>query len=280
MDHVRRNLTADLALEELARVAYFSPFHFHRVFKATTGETVAAFTRRARLERAAFLMMAAPRRSLSSISIEVGFSSPSDFSRAFRRLYGIPPSSWDRRSRLGTTNGAELACPVSSTDPPMPPPKAQIRQHPTCRLAYVRLRTPFVGEALPRGYERLVGWLERRGVDWRRSRLLGLSWDNYETTPIDQVRFDFGFTVPAHVGAEGEIGIHEFPALHCVDVHCRGKLRRIAQAWDFLYEEWLPQSRYEPDDMPAFKRFRTRPDVLGWEEWDLDCSIAIRRLRA
>ena len=88
MDYVRSNLAGDLSLEQLARVAYFSPFHFHRIFKVTTGETLASFTRRARLERAAYLMKASPKRELGSIALEVGFSCQSDFSRAFRRLYG------------------------------------------------------------------------------------------------------------------------------------------------------------------------------------------------
>ncbi|MFP4469190.1 MAG: AraC family transcriptional regulator [Bacteroidales bacterium] len=52
MDFVERNLSADLNLETLAGVANFSPFHFHRLFSAMTGETLNHFIRRARLERA------------------------------------------------------------------------------------------------------------------------------------------------------------------------------------------------------------------------------------
>ena len=83
MDYVRRNLDSDLSLDELAKVAYFSPYHFHRIFKATTGETLVQFTQRARLERAAYLMKASPERELGSIALEVGFSAQSDFSRVF-----------------------------------------------------------------------------------------------------------------------------------------------------------------------------------------------------
>lgn len=285
MDHVRSHLDGDLGLEQLARVAHFSPYHFHRIFKATTGETLAGFTRRARLERAAYLMKASPRRELGSIALEVGFSSQSDFSRAFRRLHGIAPSAWDRTSRLDSGPSASAdADPASAAagrgdDYRDATLEARINQHPACRLAYVRMKTWFIGDALRDGYERLVSWLEERGVAWRDSQLLGLSWDNYETTPLDQVRYDFGFAVPEHIAAEGEVGIHRLPAMRAVDVHCRGSLPLIARAWDFLYDEWFPASRHEPDELPAIKRFRTRPDELGWTEWDLDCSIAIRPLR-
>ena len=281
MDHVRDNLAEDLSLDVLARVAHFSPYHFHRIFRATTGETLVQFTQRARLERAAYLMQASPDRELGSIALEVGFSAQSDFTRVFKRRYGLAPSAWDRRSRLDDRGLAERGLGdfeevVARTRAEGPPPVARIVDHPACRLAYIRMRTPFLGKLLQEGYETLVGWLEDRGVDWRNSRLLGMSWDNFETTPIDQVHFDFGFVVPATVQGEGEIGIRVLPAVRAVDVHCQGPLPRIAVAWDYLYNEWLPGSAYEPDDLPGIKRFHTRPDVLGWDEWDLDCSIAVR----
>ncbi len=277
MDYVRNHLNDDLSLDTLARVAHFSPFHFHRVFKAQTGQTLTAFTQRARLERAAYLMKSSPERQLGSIALEVGFSAQSDFSRVFRRHYGVAPSSWDRASRLDpqhvTPDFEQDLRLARASGPAM---QAYIVSHPACRLAYVRLQTPFLGQVLREGYQRLTAWLEARAVDWRQCSLLGLSWDNYETTPLDQVRFDFGFVVPDRITAEGEIGIQELPSVRAADVHVQGPLVRIALAWEYLFEEWLPTSSYEPTDLPGIKRFRRRPDELGWDQWDLDCSIAIR----
>jgi len=276
MDHVRSHLDGDLSLETLGKVAHFSPYHFHRIFKATTGETLVQFTQRARLERAAYLMKATPKRELGSIALEVGFSAQSDFSRVFKRRYGIAPSTWDRKTRLDDTGLENFDENVVAARAEGPEPVARVVDHPAIRLAYIRMKTPFVGDTLRRGYEQLTAWLEQRSVDWRSSTLLGLSWDNYETTPLDQVRFDFGFAVDDHIEADGDIGIHAFAPVRAADVHCRGPLSRIAVAWDYLYNEWLPNSRFEPEDMPGIKRFRTRPDELGWDEWDVDCSIAVR----
>jgi AraC family transcriptional regulator len=49
--HVRSHLSDELAVADLAKIAHFSPFHFARVFKSTTGETLVQFVQRARLER-------------------------------------------------------------------------------------------------------------------------------------------------------------------------------------------------------------------------------------
>lgn len=53
LNHIQGNLDKKPNLNELARIAYFSPFHFHRIFKAFTGENVVKYIRRLKLERAA-----------------------------------------------------------------------------------------------------------------------------------------------------------------------------------------------------------------------------------
>ncbi|MEM7588397.1 MAG: AraC family transcriptional regulator, partial [Acidobacteriota bacterium] len=295
MDYVRDNPAGDHSVETLAGIAYFSPFHFHRAFKAVTGETVAAFVRRARLERAAHLMKAAPKRKLTSIALDLGYPSLSELSRAFRREYGIAPSAWDRKTRLDAATVREpMICelePGFSASPATPKNaesssqeaapagiEARVVEHEACRLAFVRMRNFFDPDTLPNGFARLTGWLESQGVDWRQEKLIGMSWDHYVVTPLDQVRYDFGFTVPEDLAGGDEVGIRELPAVQSVDVHCNGPLHLIAQAWDYLYDEWLPASRFEPDDLPAMKRYRRRPDESGWATWDVDCSIAIRPL--
>ena len=46
LTYIQDNLDGPLDLETLARIAWFSPFHFHRIFLGMTGETVAAHIRR------------------------------------------------------------------------------------------------------------------------------------------------------------------------------------------------------------------------------------------
>ena len=48
--HIQDNLDADLSLDRLARIAHFSPYHFHRVFRGVVDEGVHEYVRRLRLE--------------------------------------------------------------------------------------------------------------------------------------------------------------------------------------------------------------------------------------
>ena len=72
IDHVLQNLDQPLRLEDVARVACFSPFHFHRVFRALLGETLAQFVKRLRLERALALLSHGKDASLTGIALRCG----------------------------------------------------------------------------------------------------------------------------------------------------------------------------------------------------------------
>src|SRR5258707_8524190 len=78
LDHLARHLDAELSVTELARVAHFSPFHFHRVFRGMTGESVAGLVRRLRLERAARTLRQS-EASVLDVAFAAGYGSPEAF---------------------------------------------------------------------------------------------------------------------------------------------------------------------------------------------------------
>lgn len=95
IDYIVGHLGEPLRLRDLARVALLSPFHFHRVFQALIGSTPADFVQRLRLEKAVGMLSHPRPPSLTAIALACGFSSSSDFSRCFKRRFGVPPSSFD-----------------------------------------------------------------------------------------------------------------------------------------------------------------------------------------
>src|SRR5437868_886110 len=65
LDHIETHLADDLSLERLADRAAISPFHFHRLFLAWTGETLKEFVRRRRLESAAGRLRHCPNEKVT-----------------------------------------------------------------------------------------------------------------------------------------------------------------------------------------------------------------------
>jgi len=81
-----------LTVGEIAREACLSPFHFHRLFSAYTGETPHRYLRRLRLERAR-AMLRTGTASVTEVATWCGFESATSFSTAFRREFGCSPTS-------------------------------------------------------------------------------------------------------------------------------------------------------------------------------------------
>lgn len=80
----------EVPLDELAERAAIAPHHFHRLFKATYGQTPAAYSRERRLLRA-HLMLSLREATATQACLAIGFSSLSSFSRAFKARFGYPP---------------------------------------------------------------------------------------------------------------------------------------------------------------------------------------------
>lgn len=86
--HIEANLHEPPSLEKLSKVACLSPFHFHRIFTAMVGETVAAYVRRLVLQRAAYyLSYNRETPSITELALNSGYESADAFSRAFRSFF-------------------------------------------------------------------------------------------------------------------------------------------------------------------------------------------------
>lgn len=92
LDYMEDHLTEPLNIDDIAQKAYSSPFHFQRMFQLLTGMTVFEYIRKRRLS------LAAQELSLTDIKVldaalKYGYDSPEAFTKAFRKLHGITPST-------------------------------------------------------------------------------------------------------------------------------------------------------------------------------------------
>jgi AraC-like DNA-binding protein len=95
-DHIDRHYQAPLDLDQLARVAGVSKYHFARCFEATYGETPIRYLTRRRIERAQDLLRVA-NLTVTEICMLVGFSSLGSFSSRFTQLVGETPTEYRNR---------------------------------------------------------------------------------------------------------------------------------------------------------------------------------------
>lgn len=95
--YIEAHLDDGLDVETLAGVAGYSPFHFSRLFKAATGESLGGMIKRLRLERGAKQLYNASQ-SITEIGMESGYRTPSSFTKAFKQRFDYAPN--DFRAQL------------------------------------------------------------------------------------------------------------------------------------------------------------------------------------
>jgi AraC family transcriptional regulator len=98
LDYVEANLSQELTLSDLAKIAGLSLHHFARMFKQTLGVAPYRYVLQRRVERAK-LMLRTARASLVDISLSAGFYSQSHFTSTFGRMVGATPTEFQGSNR-------------------------------------------------------------------------------------------------------------------------------------------------------------------------------------
>ncbi len=92
MDYIEANLAGKISYDQIARLACCSKYHFQRMFPFITGISLSEYIRRRRLTLAAYELQTTNTKVIN-IALKYGYDSPEAFSRAFKNLHGIMPTS-------------------------------------------------------------------------------------------------------------------------------------------------------------------------------------------
>jgi AraC family transcriptional regulator len=233
------NLDRELDLDRLAEVACFSPFHFHRVFHALQGETVAESVRRMRLHRAAIELIE-EETPIARIAARAGYGSQAAFTRAFRSAYGAPPAAY----RASAPAGFERASVV-------------VREDAAVELVALRLQGDY--ERIGATFERLNALATGRGWVGPATRYFGVYYHDPAGTPAADLRSDACLTAPPGFAGEGELRpLTLSGGRHAVLLHV-GPYAELHRAYTWLYREWLPPSGEEPANRPCVEEYLNNP---------------------
>lgn len=109
---MREKMGENLTIDDLARAAMFSKFHFTRVFQRVTGISPGRFLSALRLQRAKDLLVSTAM-SVADISTHVGYNSVGTFSSRFSRSVGMSPTTYRRRAGFAPAGAADSHPPGS-----------------------------------------------------------------------------------------------------------------------------------------------------------------------
>ncbi len=274
--YIDAHLDTPLNLPDLAAVAHFSAFHFHRLFAAWKGESVGDFVRRRRLERAALWLLNRPRASVLDVALAVGFGSGESFARAFRSHFACTPSQWRVTHRLAANGKRDLdsidskICQANNAlvannathnfgaflpvDTALAAAmKVKLVDRPDVPVAYLRHTGPYDSAITRFWIGTVYPWLVQLGLT--SSPRFGVHYDTPDLVAPELCRYDACVQLPVDYVPSKAVLTTTLAGGRYAVLPFLGTNPEINAAWRALLLHWLPNSGLQPDARPCFEHY-------------------------
>ncbi len=265
--HIQEHLDEPLTLEELARGAHFSPYHFHRIFRGIVGESLGEHVRRVRLDRAAQHLLYT-ERPVTRIALEAGYETHESFTRAFRAAFGASPSEYRRSGPFGqcapgrpkARRGQVSLNPYQGEVTV----EVEIKNLEPIRVAFVRHMGPY--DQCGSAWGTLCGYAGPKGYMRPDTLAIGISYDDPDVTPPEKLRYDACITVGDDFQPAGEVGVQDIAGGDYAVVTHLGPYDGLKETYRKIFREWVPNCGRELRSQPCFEIYRKDPNTTPPEE--------------
>ncbi|MGU3415523.1 GyrI-like domain-containing protein [Enterobacteriaceae bacterium C34A] len=283
MDYISQNLYLNPTLEEIARAVAVSSYHFHRIFRAQVGETVAEFTRRLRMERAALWLTQTPQRDITDLALSAGFSSSQNFAKAFRNHFSVSPGEYRRlystqrnskpgnvivkKSAYSQTTKPESAWRESGLQ------QASVVNLPARRVAYMRRFGAYGKETCQQTHQDLLASLPQR-TPTQPAGTLCLYWDSPEVTSASRCRTDVCIEIGDREVLSRGVAVQTIAGGNYAVCRFAVFGEQLEQTWDIAFA-WMQASGLVKSDKPCYEYYYNETDV-ALDYYVFDIGIALK----
>jgi AraC family transcriptional regulator len=246
IDYIEAHLDVDLTCADVARHAGISHWHFQRIFKALTNETLKTYIRSRRMGNALDLLATTETRVLD-VALGAGFESQESFTRAFKKAFGVTPASYRRHgSRLQFVRKLRFDADYLRHIHTRITLEPEIYEQPAMDL--VGMRTRFFGvdseknniaKKLPPLW---AAFLAR--MDEIEHRVAGVCYGVVRPTPEKSDLLEYHAAVavaPSGAVPAGMVRVRVPPARYARFTHV-GKVAHVDKTVNYIYSSWLARS--------------------------------------
>jgi AraC family transcriptional regulator len=266
VDHIFAHLDDDIRPEALAEIACLSPYHWHRVYVAMRGETIAATIRRLRLQRAAD-RLANSDLPVAAIAERAGYSGPDPFARAFRETYGKTPADY-----RATGSHAAFKAAIESEDLAGFP--VAVEALPATHCASVAHKGSYL--QIDQAMGRLFAALAARNALAPDQAMYAVFLDDPELTPIDALRSRACSPLADNFSLAAPLEETVLRGGLYARLRYQGPYADMRGAYRWLLGVWLPQSGYDPDDAPIFEAYLNNPQHVAPSDLLTDINLPLK----
>ncbi len=245
-------------LEELAAAAAISPYHFHRFWRALTGETVSQSVLRLRIE-ASQQMLASGGGSVTEVAMASGFGTPQSFARAFRRQTGVTPTAFRE-----TTTASAI---------PSGAPEIEILERDRVLVVALRHSGDYFG--LNKTYGELWSWADKAGFLAGLQGIYGIPLDDPDNVPVSDLRYEACLALGV-VAPPPPFHLLTLPGGETARMRHHGSYAGLEEAKQRMVEDWLLPSGREPADHPIYSHFLNDPDNTAEADLITDLYLPLK----
>jgi AraC family transcriptional regulator len=264
-EYIHNHLDEKIAIEVLAEISCFSPFHFHRISKALLGEPIGKYIIRIRLE-AASKMIRYSNLSLKDIAYSIGFETPSSLSKAFKNYFGISPSAY-RKDKLYHIKPEKKMTEKLN----IKKPKIVTLEDKDC--IYYRLTGAYQNLDYAGAWTRLWQEVKTQQLFTAGMEHIGLPYDDPNVTDPDKIRYDACLVIHKDAKPSAEVGVKQLKGGEFVSFLYQGPYTNLSLVYDYIYNDWLLNNDYELRDELGRELYKNNPDRT--EESKLKTEIFI-----
>ncbi len=259
IEYIEDNLGSNISIDEIAKVAFTSRYHFQRMFHALTGVTLTEYIRNRRITLAGEELSSKDVKIID-VAAKYGYESPDAFTKAFQRLHGSTPSMIKKgNARLKS----------------FPKLSFQISIKGECEINYrivkqdefkffgVDFLTTLIDNALYKEIPEFCDKIWEDGTHLKINEFLGYSKMNmlygihYDFKEDGSRKYMMGWKVPDK-DIPNEYKIVNIPSCTWAVFDGRGdnlNTLAIADLWRLIYSEWFPSSGFEQIEGPCIEKY-------------------------
>ncbi|MFT7559096.1 MAG: AraC family transcriptional regulator [Flavobacteriales bacterium] len=284
IDYIWQNTDSTIDVNQLADVAHFSPYHFHRIYREMMHENVNATVRRLRLSRASNLLLQTDL-SLEHIAKSVNYSSGEAFSRAFSKAYELSPSAYRLQRREFHSRSMQLsATPLPVThlpDTQLPAKRSYPMSHPV-EIRDIKKTAlgglPHKGDYMAIGacFEKVFMKAGALNLLGPTTRSFGIFYDDPESLAPEKLSSHAALNLNPEQAAAADLEpLSVGGGKHAV-LTFTGPYSELGLAYQWFYGHWLPNSGYECGDSPPFEEYLNNPKDTAPQDLMTDIHLALR----
>lgn len=243
--YIEEHIDEEMTFEELAKIACYSPYHFHRIFQAIVGETVYQYVKRLKLEKAAGKLRYT-NQPVTEIALDANYDTPSAFTKAFKHSMGKSPKNY--RALYAAVD----VMTHKIKELPMIHPDKIEKNFPDINLLFVRRYGNYTKSPWE-AWEAIKNFINENHLDRSKLRYFGISHDDPQVTSEDKLRYDAAILVPHETKEKGEVGRQMLKGgKYAVFTH-HGPYTGLEEVFTKIFLKWLPESREDFDESrPVF----------------------------